>query len=186
MTRLIRTAPTTFRGNLARACTHAVSLSLALSRALFLLLTFRAVIALPAGHADAVARLRTLVVAERVVARPAQVGAALAVVVLVAGDTEIVLQRRVLVVVAVLRPLGRDVQHALNGQARDQRAWRRWKRLLLIALQICYARAFRGSGNNYKAWAFDGGRPRPNARMHARARTRMCVLLFVIKRFLRW
>lgn len=85
-------------------------------------LTFRAVVALPAGHADAVARLRALVVAERVVARPAQVGAALAVVVLVAGDTEIVLQRRVLVVVAVLRPLGRDVQHALNGQARDQRA----------------------------------------------------------------
>lgn len=94
-------------------------------------LTFRAIIALPAGHTNAIARLRALVVTERIVTRPAQIRAALAVVVLVARHPEVVLQPRRRVcrrrrlrcgrLVAVLRPFGRNVQHTLDGEARDQR-----------------------------------------------------------------
>ena len=50
------------------------------------MLTFGAVFTTPAGQADLVAGLGARVVAELVVARPAQVGAAVAVVVLVALD----------------------------------------------------------------------------------------------------
>lgn len=84
------------------------------------LLTFRAVVALPARQADDVARRRARVVAELVVSRPAQVAAALSVVVGVARHPKLKLDARIGRHSAVLRPLRANVQHSLHRQPVDQ------------------------------------------------------------------
>lgn len=85
-----------------------------------MVLTFGAVVAFPAGEADAVPLERAGVVAELVVPRSAEVGAAVAVVVRVAGHPELVRHERVVRVVHRLRPVLADVQVALRCQSFDQ------------------------------------------------------------------
>lgn len=83
-------------------------------------LTFGAVIALPAVGAHSVALGRASVVAELVVPGPAEVGTAGAVVVLIAENPVLVAECRVRGSVLLLVPVHADVQPLLGGQPGDQ------------------------------------------------------------------
>lgn len=86
-----------------------------------LLLTFGTVVTLPAVGTDTVALGGARVVAELVVPRPTEVGAARAVVVLVTHDTVLVAEGRVRAAVLLLVPVRAHVQPLLRRQPRDQR-----------------------------------------------------------------
>jgi len=88
---------------------------------IYKILTFRAVISLPAWQADTIAGGGALVVAEVVVARPAQVSTANTVVMCVARDPIFVPHHGVRRPVFVLRPVLPHVQPPLRRQPRDQR-----------------------------------------------------------------
>lgn len=61
--------------------------------------------------------------AESIVSGPTQTAASRSVVVLFAGNTKIVLHRRMYRFVGVFRPLRRHIQDTLNGKARDEGAY---------------------------------------------------------------
>ena len=82
------------------------------------ILTAGAVVSLPSGQTDALAGRRAPVVAKVVVAWPAQVLAALAVVMRRAGHPVLVHHHRMVRTVLVLNPLRSNVQPALRRQTR--------------------------------------------------------------------
>ena len=84
------------------------------------LLTFRAVVSLPAVQADAVSLLVAGVVSQRVVPRPAVVSAAVSEVILVTEDVVRVPELALLPKVHVLGPVLPDGQPPPGGQAAHQ------------------------------------------------------------------